>query len=212
MNSAARYDGGPTAYPDLQRGHLTLERAVAGADSNGTAKGSGLWCKVTKAPDLSGAELTRSWWLIRGALANLPGSGCRVGHDLACGRCSSAPLLLPFVPAAGSGMSCACSLPPGRSRIRRSRRRSPRSTRVSGCRYGTPMTSWRPPVSQSGQDELAIAYARDGYALLEAVYDSAAPGWLRELPGVEGTMHQAASHGARRARYRGVPKTPCRTW
>jgi hypothetical protein len=79
-------------------------------------------------------------------------------------------------------------------------------------RYGTPMTSWRPPVSQSGQDELAIAYARDGYALLEAVYDSAAPGWLRELPGVEGTMHQAVSHGARRARYRGVPKIPCRTW
>ncbi|MGH3238100.1 MAG: transposase [Streptosporangiaceae bacterium] len=25
--------------------------------------------------------------------------------------------------------------------------------------------------------------------------------------GVEGTMHQAASHGARRARYRGLPKT-----
>jgi hypothetical protein len=29
-------------------------------------------------------------------------------------------------------MSCACTLLPGRSRIRRSRRRSPRSTRVSG--------------------------------------------------------------------------------
>ena len=40
--------------------------------------------------------------------------------------------LLPLVPAAGSGMSCACSLLPGRSRIRRSRRRSRRSTRVSG--------------------------------------------------------------------------------
>ena len=38
-------------------------------------------------------------------------------------------------------------------------------------RYGTPMTSWRPPVSQAQRDELAIAYARDGYALLEAVYD-----------------------------------------
>jgi hypothetical protein len=25
--------------------------------------------------------------------------------------------------------------------------------------------------------------------------------------GIEGTMHQAASHGARRARYRGLPKT-----
>ena len=36
-------------------------------------------------------------------------------------------------------------------------------------RYGTPVTSWRPPASQAKQDELAIAYARDGYALLEAV-------------------------------------------
>ena len=42
-------------------------------------------------------------------------------------------------------------------------------------RYGTPMTSWRPPASQARRDELAIAYARDGYALLEAVYDAAAP-------------------------------------
>ena len=41
-------------------------------------------------------------------------------------------------------------------------------------RYGTPMTSWRPPVSQARRDGLAIAYARDGYALLEAVYDSSA--------------------------------------
>jgi len=52
-------------------------------------------------------------------------------------------------------------------------------------RYGTPMTSWRPPASQARRDELAIACARDGYALLEAVYDSAAPAWLRELPAVD---------------------------
>src|SRR5262249_43198134 len=51
-------------------------------------------------------------------------------------------------------------------------------------RYGTPMTSWRPPASQARQDELAIAYARDGYALLEAVYQASSPGWLRELPAV----------------------------
>jgi transposase len=51
-------------------------------------------------------------------------------------------------------------------------------------RYGTPVTSWRPPVSQAKRDELAIAYARDGYALLEAVYDSSSPAWLRELPAV----------------------------
>jgi transposase len=52
-------------------------------------------------------------------------------------------------------------------------------------RYGTPMTSWRPPASQAKQEELAIAYARDGYALLEAVYDDSAPAWLRELPAAE---------------------------
>jgi transposase len=52
-------------------------------------------------------------------------------------------------------------------------------------RYGTSMTSWRPPASQAARDELAVAYARDGYALLAAVYDSSAPGWLRELPAVD---------------------------
>jgi transposase len=52
-------------------------------------------------------------------------------------------------------------------------------------RYGTPVTSWRPPGSQARRDELAIAYARDGYALLEAVYDRAAPPWLRELPAIQ---------------------------
>src|SRR5713101_2938151 len=52
-------------------------------------------------------------------------------------------------------------------------------------RYATPMTSWRPPVSQARRDELAVAYAKDGYALLAAVYDSAAPSWLRELPAVD---------------------------
>jgi transposase len=52
-------------------------------------------------------------------------------------------------------------------------------------RYGTPMTAWRPPASQAKQDELAIAYARDGYALLEAVYGPSSPPWLRELPAVD---------------------------
>ena len=52
-------------------------------------------------------------------------------------------------------------------------------------RYGTPMTSWRPPVSQARRDELAVAYAKDGYALLEAVYDGSSPAWLRELPAVD---------------------------
>jgi transposase len=52
-------------------------------------------------------------------------------------------------------------------------------------RYGTPLTAWRPPASQAKQDELAIAYARDGYALLEAIYDESSPAWLRELPAVD---------------------------
>ena len=52
-------------------------------------------------------------------------------------------------------------------------------------RYGTPVTSWRPPLSEAKRDELAVAYARDGYALLEAVYDGSSPAWLREIPSVE---------------------------
>jgi transposase len=52
-------------------------------------------------------------------------------------------------------------------------------------RYGTPLTSWRPPASQSKQGELAVASARDGYALLEAVYDDSSPAWLRELPAID---------------------------
>jgi hypothetical protein len=52
-------------------------------------------------------------------------------------------------------------------------------------RYGTPLTSWRPPASKVRQDELAIACARDGYALLEAVYGKTALAWLRELPPVD---------------------------
>ena len=52
-------------------------------------------------------------------------------------------------------------------------------------RYGTPLTSWRLAGVQAKRDELAIAYARDGYALLEAACDSSAPAWLRDLPAVD---------------------------
>ena len=52
-------------------------------------------------------------------------------------------------------------------------------------RYGAPLTGWHPPSSKKKQDELAVAYARDGYALLEAAYDKASPAWLRELPALE---------------------------
>jgi transposase len=58
---------------------------------------------------------------------------------------------------------------------------------VSGWarRYGTPLTDWHLPVSKKKQDELAVTYAKDGYALLEAVYDKASPAWLAELPAVD---------------------------
>ena len=52
-------------------------------------------------------------------------------------------------------------------------------------RYGTPMTSWRPPARLAQRDMLAIAYARDGYALLEAACAPSSPPWLREIPAVE---------------------------
>jgi len=52
-------------------------------------------------------------------------------------------------------------------------------------RYGIPVTSWRPPASQARRDELAIACARNGYALLEAVFDGSSPAWLREVPAID---------------------------
>ncbi len=64
-------------------------------------------------------------------------------------------------------------------------------------RDGTPMTSWRPPPSQARRDELAVADARDGYALLEAVDDGSSPGWLRELPAVD-VLRQVLLHNSTR--------------
>jgi transposase len=52
-------------------------------------------------------------------------------------------------------------------------------------RYGVSMRSWRAPQSEAKREELTLAYARDGYALLEAVYDRQAPSWLRELAPVD---------------------------
>ena len=70
-------------------------------------------------------------------------------------------------------------------------------------RYGTPMTAWRPPASQAKQDELAIAYARDGYALLEAVY-AVFPGVAagaarggRAAPGAAAELHPRSSVNGR---------------
>src|SRR5262245_1034190 len=49
-------------------------------------------------------------------------------------------------------------------------------------KYGTPVPGWNLPASKKKQDELAVTCAKDGYALLRAVYDKASPAWLAELP------------------------------
>jgi hypothetical protein len=54
-----------------------------------------------------------------------------------------------------------------------------------GRRYAARVDSWRLPASKTKRDALAVAYGRDGFALLAAVYAPTAPVWLRELPAVE---------------------------
>lgn len=41
------------------------------------------------------------------------------------------------------------------------------------------------PASKTKQTELALAYARDGYALIDAVYDASTPDWIRQLEAVQ---------------------------
>jgi hypothetical protein len=54
----------------------------------------------------------------------------------------------------------------------------------------TVLAGFRAKAADAGlEDELAVTYAKDGYALLEAVYDKASPAWLAELPAVE-TLRQ----------------------
>jgi transposase len=53
------------------------------------------------------------------------------------------------------------------------------------ARYDTRIGTWRMPSSVTKRDQLAIVYARDGYALLDAVYDRRSPSWLRELDAVQ---------------------------
>jgi transposase len=73
-----------------------------------------------------------------------------------------------------------------------------------GRRYRQRIDTWRLPTSQTKKDELALAYGTDGFALLSAVYESASPVWLREIPAVEvlrvvlvGELH--AHRGSHRA-------------
>ncbi|MER5689262.1 IS1182 family transposase [Streptomyces sp. NPDC002205] len=52
-------------------------------------------------------------------------------------------------------------------------------------RYGPRIDSWQLPSSQAQRTELALAYGRDGFALLEAAHAADALVWLRELPAVQ---------------------------
>jgi transposase len=52
-------------------------------------------------------------------------------------------------------------------------------------RYGVRVDTWRLPSSQAKRDRLAVVYGSDALALLRAVYNPAAPAWLRELPAVQ---------------------------
>ena len=51
--------------------------------------------------------------------------------------------------------------------------------------YGSRIDDLHLPASDTKRATLALAYGRDGYRLLEAVYAVGAPAWLAELPAVE---------------------------
>ncbi len=51
-------------------------------------------------------------------------------------------------------------------------------------RYGARVDSWRMPASKTKRAALGADYARDGVALLPAVWDPASPSWLAQLPAV----------------------------
>ena len=52
-------------------------------------------------------------------------------------------------------------------------------------RYAARVDSWRMPSSKTRRVALGNDFARDGHALLHAVWHPSAPGWLRKLPAVE---------------------------
>jgi transposase len=51
--------------------------------------------------------------------------------------------------------------------------------------YGTRIDNLHLPDSETRRTALAVQFGRDGYRLLEAVYGTGAPSWLRELPAVQ---------------------------
>lgn len=52
-------------------------------------------------------------------------------------------------------------------------------------RYVARVEAYRLPASAAGRAEMAVTIGRDGFALLAAVADADAPGWLREVPAVD---------------------------
>jgi transposase len=52
-------------------------------------------------------------------------------------------------------------------------------------RYGARIEMYRLPQAKSELAELQLQIGRDGFSLLEAIYSSEAPSWLREIPSVE---------------------------
>ncbi|MFC9080619.1 transposase [Streptomyces sp. NPDC057062] len=52
-------------------------------------------------------------------------------------------------------------------------------------RHNTRIDTWRMPASATKREQLALTYGRDGFALLEAVYDPCSEHWLRKLPAVQ---------------------------
>jgi transposase len=56
-------------------------------------------------------------------------------------------------------------------------------------RYGARVDSWRMPASKTKRAALGNDFARDGHALLRAVWDEASPAWLANLPAV-GVLHR----------------------
>lgn len=58
-----------------------------------------------------------------------------------------------------------------------------------GVRYARPLTEWRLPQTAAAREALAVQIGADGFALLTALHDPAAPAWLGGLPAVE-TLRQ----------------------
>jgi transposase len=52
-------------------------------------------------------------------------------------------------------------------------------------RYGQRARDWRLPKAEAARTALAVTVGADGSALLEAVYGTDAPGWLRQVPAVQ---------------------------